>query len=280
MARAAHEPSPAPPARTRPLVRRELTLLLALAFVAACLYVFVELAGDVRAGSSLAFDRELLIAMRTTGDLSDPIGPGWVEEMARDFTALGSLGVIALVSAAVVGYLLIVRLRRSAALVVAAIGGGTLVSTLLKNGFHRARPDLVPHAMQVYTHSFPSGHAMLSAVTYLTLGAMLVRLQPHRRAKVYVMCVALALTLLVGVSRVYLGVHWPSDVLAGWCVGACWAVLCWAVMLWLQRRGEVDPGARVVREVAATDARAAAAESSGDADRRGPTGAARRLTSR
>lgn len=237
----------------RPLAKRELGLLAALAIAAGALWLFVELAGEVREGASLAFDRELLLAMRTPGDLADPVGPGWVEEMARDFTALGSLGVLALVALAVVGYLLISRLRAAAVLVAVAVGGGTLVSTLLKHGFDRTRPDLVPHAMDVYTASFPSGHSMLSAVTYLTLAALLMRLQPHRRAKVYVLVTAVLLTLLVGASRVYLGVHWPSDVLAGWAVGATWAIACWVGMWWLQRRGQVDADTRIAREVAATD---------------------------
>jgi undecaprenyl-diphosphatase len=237
----------------RPLAKRELGLLAILALAAGALWLFVELAGKVRGGASLAFDRELLLAMRTPGDLSDPIGPGWFEEMARDFTALGSTGVLTLVALAVVGYLLISRLRAAAVLVVVAVGGGTLVSTLLKHGFDRSRPDLVPHAMDVYTASFPSGHSMLSAVTYLTLAALLMRLQPHRRTKVYVLVTAILLTLLVGMSRVYLGVHWPSDVLAGWAVGASWAILCWAGMLWLQRHGQVDAGTRTAQEVAATD---------------------------
>jgi undecaprenyl-diphosphatase len=238
---------------TRPLAKRELGLLAVLAIAAGGLWLFAELAGEVREGASLAFDRELLLAMRTPGDLSDPVGPGWFEEMARDFTALGSLGVLALVALAVVGYLLIARLHASALLVAVAIGGGTLVSTLLKHGFDRTRPDLVPHSMDVYTASFPSGHSMLSAVTYLTLAALLMRLQPHRRAKVYVLLAAIVVTVLVGASRVYLGVHWPSDVLAGWAVGASWAIACWAGMLWLQRRGQVDARTRTAREVAATD---------------------------
>ena len=113
-------------------------------------------------------------------------------------------------------------------------------SPLLKLGFARPRPDLVPHAVEVYTASFPSGHAMLSAVTYLTLGALLIRVQPRWRVKVYILFLAISITLLVGTSRVYLGVHWPTDVLAGWCVGAAWALLCWLVALRLQREGKVE----------------------------------------
>ena len=115
--------------------------------------------------------------------------------------------------------------RGAAFLVVVAVVGGMLLSTGLKLGFERPRPDLVPHGARVYTASFPSGHAMLSAVTYLTLGALLARVQERRRVKAFFIGLAVVLTLLVGVSRVYLGVHWPSDVLAGWCVGAAWAVL-------------------------------------------------------
>jgi undecaprenyl-diphosphatase len=117
-----------------------------------------------------------------------------------------------------------------------------LLSTALKLGFARPRPDLVPHGVRVYTASFPSGHAMLSAVTYLTLGALLARVQPQRRVKAFLLGLAIALTVLIGMSRVYLGVHWPSDVLAGWCGGAAWASLCWFVALQLQRRGEVERG--------------------------------------
>jgi undecaprenyl-diphosphatase len=84
---------------------------------------------------------------------------------------------------------------------------------------------------------------MLSAVVYLTLGALLSRVEGPPRVKVYVLSVAVALTLTIGVSRVYLGVHWPTDVLAGWCAGAAWAVVCWRVALFLQRRGDVEVGA-------------------------------------
>jgi undecaprenyl-diphosphatase len=163
--------------------------------------------------------------------------------MARDFTALGGFAVLILLTAAVFGYLRLIGQKHSAFVVLAAVLGGQLCSTLLKMGFDRARPDLVPHAMHVYTASFPSGHAMMSAVTYLTLGALLARVHAGMAVKSYVLSVALILTLLVGVSRVYLGVHWPTDVAAGWAVGAAWAFLSALVMRRLQRRGEVEPPA-------------------------------------
>ena len=101
------------------------------------------------------------------------------------------------------------------AVLLVAVGGGVLLSTLLKIGFDRPRPDLVPHGAVVYA-SFPSGHAMLSAVVYLTLGALLARVQPRRLLKLYLLGLAILLTVAVGISRVYLGVHWPTDVVAGW----------------------------------------------------------------
>ncbi|UFN49622.1 phosphatase PAP2 family protein [Roseomonas sp. OT10] len=209
------------------VIRRERRSLLAILGVAVALYGFVELAGEVVEGDTLRLDRAILLALRDPADPSEPLGPRWFEETARDMTALGSHLILGGATLAAAGYLLLSRQRAAAWLVLLSVGGGMLLSSLLKSGFERPRPDLVPHAVAVYTASFPSGHAMLSAVTYLTLGALLMRVQRRRRLKVYILCLAVATTLLVGASRIYLGVHWPSDVLAGWCVGAAWALLCW-----------------------------------------------------
>jgi undecaprenyl-diphosphatase len=216
--------------------------LISLAALSFFAWAFLEIAGDVIEGDITRFDRTLLLALRSTGDPSDPVGPHWLEEAARDITGLGGHTVLTIVTFAAVVYLLLARKRHAALLVLVAVGGGMLMSTLLKLGFARPRPDLVPHNVRVYTASFPSGHAMLSAVTYLTLGALLARVEPRRRVKAFLLGVAILLTVLIGLSRVYLGVHWPSDVLAGWCGGAAWAALCWFVALQLQRRGEVERG--------------------------------------
>jgi undecaprenyl-diphosphatase len=148
--------------------------------------------------------------------------------------------VLTFVTLAVAGFLILQRKAHAALFVALAVGGGMLLSTLLKMGFDRPRPDLVPHGAVVYSASFPSGHSMMAAVAYLTLGALLARVQPRRRLKLYLLGLAILLTVAVGVSRVYLGVHWPTDVLAGWALGAAWALLCWAGALWLQRRGQVE----------------------------------------
>ncbi len=216
--------------------------LISLAALSLFAWIFVEIAGEVIEGDVTRFDRTLLMALRSAGDPSDPIGPRWFEEAARDVTGLGGTTVLTFVTLAATAYLVMTGKTHAALLVLVAVGGGMLLSTALKLGFARPRPDLVPHGVRVYTASFPSGHAMLSAVTYLTLGALLARVQAQRRVKAFLLGLAIALTLVIGMSRVYLGVHWPSDVLAGWCGGAAWASLCWFVALQLQRRGEVERG--------------------------------------
>ncbi len=216
--------------------------LLSLAAVSLFAWAFLAIADEVIEGDTHALDRTVLLALREAGDPANPLGPSWFQEAARDVTALGGYVVLTFVTLATLAYLLMIRKRSAALLVVAAVGGGMLLSTLLKLGFERPRPDLVPHAARVYTASFPSGHAMLSAVTYLTLGALLARVQPSRRLKTFLICLAVVLTIFIGASRVYLGVHWPSDVLAGWCVGAAWASLCWFIALQLQRRGQMETG--------------------------------------
>jgi undecaprenyl-diphosphatase len=226
------------------LARQEVWLLVGVLLAAGGLLAFAKLAEEVLEGDTRSYDRAVLLALRNPANLSDPIGPGWVEEMARDITSLGSYAILTLITLAVIGYLIMVSKRGAALLVIASIGSGMLLSTLLKHVFERTRPDLVPHAVRVYTASFPSGHAMMSALIYLTLGALLMRIEPSRRVKLYMLSVAVIVTVLVGASRVYLGVHWPTDVLAGWCVGATWAMLCWLMALWLQRRGQVEPASQ------------------------------------
>jgi undecaprenyl-diphosphatase len=218
------------------------TVILVL-LVAGALWAFVGIAGEVREGETAAFDRWLLLALRDPADPANPLGPLWLREVGRDLTALGGVAVLTLLTVAVAAWLALRRLWGATWLLLASVGGGIVVSTLLKLAFERARPDLVPHGSHVSSASFPSGHSMMAAVVYLTLGVLLARVEPRRRTKAYVLSVAVILTLLVGVSRVYLGVHWPTDVLAGWSIGAGWALLCWLVARWLQRRGAVETDA-------------------------------------
>lgn len=217
--------------------------LITLIIVATGLLAFAKLADAVGDGGTLAFDERLLLALRTPGNSADPIGPKWLEEMMRDFTAVGSTGVLTLMVVTIAGFLAMTRKAHAALFVLASVIGGVLISQSMKWAFGRPRPDLVPHGAEVYTASFPSGHSMMAAVVYLTLGVLLARTQTDRAVKIYIVCVAVVVTLLVGTSRVYLGVHWPTDVLAGWALGAAWALICWLVMAWLQTRRQVEDGA-------------------------------------
>jgi len=218
----------------------EKSVLIAGLVAAVSLWGFAAIAGEVMEGETQAFDAWVLERLREPSDPSDPIGPSVVEEAARDITALGSVSVLFLVTVAVVVGLWLQRRRAAMWLVLVSTVGGALLSTLLKVAFGRERPGVVPHLTEVLTASFPSGHAMLSAVVYLTLGVLLARLVERPWARAWCLVVALGLTLLVGLSRLYLGVHYPTDVLGGWAAGMAWALLCWTVARALQRRGRID----------------------------------------
>lgn len=207
--------------------RMEFSVLLAGIIVAGGLWGFIELAGLARATDAHALDTRILLAFREAGRPDNPIGPPWLEEAVRDVTALGSTVVLVLVIGAAIVYFLLSGKRREALFLLVAVGGGQILSSLLKLGIDRPRPDLVPHLAQVQTLSFPSGHSMMSAVTYLALGSILASIAARQTTRIYVFSLAALVTLMVGFSRLYLGVHWPSDVLAGWCAGSAWAMLCW-----------------------------------------------------
>jgi undecaprenyl-diphosphatase len=219
-------------------------MLAVLALLAGCVWLFVALADEIDEGETDSFDTRILLLLRNPADPADPIGPGWIEEFGRDVTALGGFGILTFLTFAAAGFLWMSGKRRSMLLLLVSVGGGQLLSTLFKRGFDRPRPDLVPHEALVYTASFPSGHAMMAAVTYLTLAAMLARVQPSRVLKAYIVALAIVVTVAVGVSRVYLGVHWPTDVLAGWTAGAAWALACWTAARTLAGRGAVEAEGR------------------------------------
>jgi undecaprenyl-diphosphatase len=218
----------------------ERRVLVAILLIAASVWAFLGLADEVREGEQFRLDRAILLLFRDAADPTDPLGPPWLESAVRDVTALGGTIVLTIVTIGAVGFLSLSGKRGAALFVLAAVLGAIALSFGIKAGIERPRPDLVPHGTAVYTASFPSGHATGAAATYLTLGALLARFQPRRRLKLFILSFAVALTVAIGLSRVYLGVHWPSDVLAGWTLGASWALLCWLVARWLQREGAVE----------------------------------------
>ncbi len=242
-------PSPPAPRRTiRERLRRaragewdEIVPLALIAVLAGALWLFIAIADEVAEGKTRALDRTILLAMRSPADPADPIGSELVEEIARDLTALGGIFTLTFLTLAIGGFLALQRKWHTVVVLCIAVPGGLVVSSVLKHAFDRTRPDLVPHGSHIYTSSFPSGHSMMAAVTYLTLAALLMRTVASKRIKMYVLSLAVGLTLLIGTSRVYLGVHWPTDVLAGWTLGAAWAIVCWLFTRWLQRRGQVEP---------------------------------------
>jgi undecaprenyl-diphosphatase len=218
-------------------------LLIGLALVAGGSWLYLELADVAREGTAQAFDEQLLLAFRTPDDRTDPIGPVWLEGVVRDITALGGVTVLSMVTVSVVGYLLLTQRARTALFVTVAVTSGALLTFWLKEAFGRERPALVPDIDPVYSASFPSGHTMMATVTYLTLAVLLARTGKRRRVRAYLIAVATLLSILIGISRVYLAVHWPTDVLAGWAAGAVWALLGWSVLRWAQRRGVAEePG--------------------------------------
>ncbi len=194
-------------------------------------FLFLSVTSEMLEGETRALDETILTALRSPRDLGTPIGPDWLTKALTDITSLGGVTVLALLTVLSVVYLLLIRRRVTGLFLLLSVLGGWMVSNGLKLGVARPRPDLVPHLVEVHDLSFPSGHAMLSAVTYLTLGLLLARMQTSRAARYYFVAIAVLLTLLIGTSRVYLGVHFPTDVLGGWSAGAAWACLCWLVGL-------------------------------------------------
>jgi undecaprenyl-diphosphatase len=152
---------------------------------------------------------------------------------------LGSYAVLSIIICAVVIYLFMACQRAAAIWVLAAVGGGVLLSNVLKLAFERPRPDLVPHAARVFTTSFPADMQPCRP-SHISRSAPFSRVFVVARFRVYFLGLAILLTIAVGISRIYLGVHYPTDVLAGWCVGAAWAALCWSIFNWLQGRGQIE----------------------------------------
>jgi undecaprenyl-diphosphatase len=197
---------------------------------------FLELADEMRENETHSFDEAVILAMREPGNPDDPVGSPRVEEIARDLTALGGVTVLTLVSLVAFGAAVFSGRAKLGGAALAAVIAGSAATSLLKSGYARPRPDLVEHGTWVSNASFPSGHSMMSAVVYLTLAILVARIQKRHRVRGFIVGVAVLVTVLVGVSRVYLGVHWPTDVFAGWFLGAAWAVLFWLLAMRIDPR--------------------------------------------
>jgi undecaprenyl-diphosphatase len=213
-----------------------LMFVVAGAAILFCIGLFVTLADDVFGDDTIGFDRALLLWFRRADDPHIPIGPMWFREAALDTTALGSPFVLGLIALAALGFLYFEGQKRVALFAVGSLTGGALMSLLLKEYFQRPRPEVVPHLREVMSTSFPSGHAMGAAVVFLTLAVIFVKAFRSRRAKAFCLGLGIFLALIVGASRVYVGVHYPTDVAGGWLAGSAWALATWAVLQFLPTR--------------------------------------------
>ncbi len=217
------------------LARTEFLALAAVLAVCLGVMTFIEIADDMTEADGQAFDTMVLEALRPHADKSVPAGPWWMEEAAADITSLGGLSVLGLFALIATGFLLIQRKQLSAALLVGGLLSGVALSEGLKSLFERARPPAAFQVVETINASFPSGHTLMATIFYLSIGTMLARTVSQRRQKVYVMAVAALLALLVGLTRIYLGAHWATDVLAGWSLGIAWAMLLWLIAWAVER---------------------------------------------
>ena len=224
-------------------LHREQRLLIGLGVGGALAAMFIKLAGERSKGETEAFDIAILKALRVPGDLATPIGPPWLLSSMRDLTALGGVTVLTLVSLLAIAFLLVRGRWHQAIYTTAATGGGAIMGRILKALFARERPEIVPHLVEVHSLSFPSGHSMNSAIVYLTLAVLIARSYEGRRTRSFVIGAAALLVFVIGLTRIYLGVHYPSDVLGGWTVGAAWALLAGLIATKLQERNTIEgPG--------------------------------------
>ncbi|WP_297804066.1 phosphatase PAP2 family protein [uncultured Brevundimonas sp.] len=227
-------------ARVLRTARNEIGIVTPLLVGAIGLAVFAAIADGVAEGDRQTFDWTILRWLRP--DAADPgrlIGPWWLQEAAIDITSLGGISVLVVFALIFSFFLWVSRKRLSALLLVVALAGGVALSEGLKTLFDRPRPPVEYQAVETLNASFPSGHALLATVFYLTIGVMVARAFPRNRMKTYVVAWSVVLVLLIGITRIYLGAHWATDVLGGWGIGAFWAMLLWFVAYLLERRQRV-----------------------------------------
>lgn len=207
----------------------EPALLLAVLVVWICLSSFLEISEEVLEGDTHALDTAILMMLRDGGNPQNPLGPPWLEEMVRDISGLGGIAILTMVTLGAGLYLWMLKKPGQALYLLGTIFIGALITNVLKYGYSRPRPDLVPHGSYTFTGSFPSGHSMMAALVYLTVGMLLARAHKSVSLKIYFIATAVIITVAVGISRVYLGVHWPTDVVAGWMGGAVCALAFWII---------------------------------------------------
>ena len=215
-------------------------VIIALLAIVAGTAGFIILAGYVTGGSTDYIDMKVLRSFRNPNNLALSLGPRWFVETMTDITALGSATIVFLITLIVIGYFISQKNHSALYLILAAVIGGALLDLGLKELFGRVRPTIIPSLIPSFSFSFPSGHSMMSAVIYLSLASLMARFQKRQRDKIYILSVAVFLSLIIGVSRVYLGVHYPTDVLGGWLLGTAWAAFCWLIAWYVSQRKTLE----------------------------------------
>jgi len=217
------------------LPKIKIKVLLALLAIVLGTIGFLLIAGFVSSGSADNFDIRILKSFRYPGNLARPIGPAWLFEIMRDITSLGGSTIGSLITFFVIGYFILQKQYSMLFLVLTAVIGGAIIDVELKELFSRIRPQIIPSLIPEKSFGFPSGHSMMSTIIYLSLASLIARLQVRWRDKIYIISVAVFLSFMIGISRVYLGVHYPTDVLGGWSLGLAWAALCWFVAWYVSK---------------------------------------------
>ena len=207
--------------------RSERFALVALLGLGAALAVFQDVADDQNDADGQASDWKVLKALRKNGDPKRPVGPKWLKESLTEASALGGITVLAGVTAVTAGGLAIAGKRRESLLTVGVFVGALALSEGLKNLFKRTRPPAEYRAAEAVNESFPSGHALLSAATFVSLGILFAQGAKSTALRAFGLSVGAATSACVGFSRIFLGVHWTNDVLGGWAAGSAWAATCW-----------------------------------------------------
>lgn len=217
-------------------------IMIGLIGIIMLVHSFFEIAEEVDEGDTHKIDTSIIMLMRDGNDPANSWGPLWLQETMRDISGLGGIVILTLMTIGAVLYLFMKGKKGQALYLLLTVSIGTLFANLLKFSYARPRPDLVPHGSYVFTDSFPSGHSMMSAVVYLSIGMLLARAHETTAMKMYFIGTAVFLALIIGISRIYLGVHWPSDVLAGWVAGAICAMIFWLIeWFWQERRLKKQP---------------------------------------
>ena len=220
-----------------PVIRERRLLLLAGLSVLLAVFGVVELTDDVLEGDTQALDETVLQWFRHAD--GTPIGPSWLPLAAQDLTALGSHSVLTLICVLAVGLCLMARRFDVLAMLTFSGVGATVINFGLKALFARPRPSIVEPLVDVHTYSYPSGHALMSFALYLSFAAVTAELAAGFRTRAYLVCGGLLIAGIVGMTRIYLGVHYPSDVIGGWAIGGAWALLCWIVAVLIKERRQV-----------------------------------------